>query len=71
LERTGVYFYLQALSAKGWSPKGKRGKENTLPVKQQVGFQPGAFWSTVECFNHVATVSLQMTGFPLVRNTMM
>ena len=29
------------LSAKGLSPKGMKGKENTLPVKQQVGFQPG------------------------------
>ena len=47
----GVYFYLQALSAKGWTPKGRRGKENTLPVKQQVGFEPWAFWSTAECFN--------------------
>jgi len=34
--------YLQALSTKGWSPKGRRGKEHTLPVKQQVGFEPGA-----------------------------
>ena len=31
--------YFLALSAKGWSPKGRRGKENTLPVKQQVGFK--------------------------------
>ena len=29
------------LSAKGWSPKGRKGKENTLSVGQQVGFQPG------------------------------
>ena len=36
-------FYLQALSAKGWSPKGRRGKENTLPAKQQGGFEPGTF----------------------------
>ena len=36
-------FYLQAQSAKGWSPKGRRGKENTSPVKQQVGFKPGTF----------------------------
>ena len=28
----GVYFYLQALSAKGWSPKGRRGTENTPPA---------------------------------------
>jgi len=26
-----------------WSPKGRRGKENTLPVKKQVGFEPGTF----------------------------
>ena len=31
-------------------------KKITLPVKQQVGFQPGTFWSTVECFKHLATV---------------
>ena len=40
--------YLQALSAKGWSPKGRRGKENVLPARQQVGFKRGTFWSTVE-----------------------
>ena len=45
-------------SAKGWSPKGRRGKENTSPAKQQVGFKPGTFWSTGECFNHLSTVSL-------------
>ena len=26
----GVYVYLQVLSAKGWSPKGRRGKKNTF-----------------------------------------
>ena len=46
-------------SAKGWSPKGWRGKENTLPARQQLGFKPGTFWSLVECFNHLVTVSLQ------------
>ena len=30
-------FILQALSAKGWSPKGRRGKMNTSPVQQQMG----------------------------------
>ena len=48
-------------SAKGWSPKGWRGKENTLPARQQLGFKPRTFWSLVECFNHnhLVTVSLQ------------
>ena len=27
----------------GWSPKGRRGKENTSPAQQQVGFKPGIF----------------------------
>jgi len=31
-------------------------KENTLPVKQQVGFEHGTFWSAVESFNYLATV---------------
>jgi len=35
--------YLPTLSTKGGSPKGRRGKENTLLVKQQAGFEPGAF----------------------------
>ena len=37
-----MVIYLQALSAKGWSPKGRRGKESILPVEQQVGltFKP-------------------------------
>ena len=52
-------FYLQALSAKGWSPKGRRGKENTLPVKQQVGFRDlGPFGPLLNAFNRLATVSL-------------
>jgi len=38
-KRQRCLFYLQALSAKGWSPKGRRGKENTSPVKQQVGLR--------------------------------
>ena len=58
--RLRCLFLPQALSAKAWSPKGRRGKENTLPVKQQVGFEPGTFWSTVECFNHLATVSVKV-----------
>ena len=53
-------FYLLALSTKGWSPKERRVKKIIiLPAKQQVGFEPGTFWSTVECFNQLATVSLQ------------
>lgn len=39
--------------------KGRRGKENTSPAKQQVRFKPGTFWSTGECFNRLSTVLLQ------------
>ena len=43
-----------------------------LPVKQQVGFEPGTFWSTVECFNHLATVpllsDLPVTNYSLLCN---
>ena len=35
--------YLLAIATKGWSPKGWRGKENTLPMKQWVGFENGTF----------------------------
>jgi len=35
-EGKGAYFHLQALSIRGWSPKGRRGKENTLPVTDRI-----------------------------------
>ena len=46
------------------------GEGGTLPVKQQVGFEPGTFWSTVECFNHLATVSLQEDRQPPSTNAL-
>ena len=53
-----IYFYLQALTAKGWSPKERRGKENALPVNQPVGFEL-AFDPQL---NHLATVSCVLTS---------
>ena len=43
-----------ALSTNGWSAKGRRGKENNVPLKQHMGFEPGTFWSTAEYFKHLA-----------------
>ena len=49
----GVYFfYLQALSAKGWSPKGRRGKEQHFTCEATGGIRTWDFWSTVDFFNH-------------------
>lgn len=31
-----LIFHLQALSAQSWSPKGRRAKENTLPVTDRI-----------------------------------
>ena len=36
-------FYLQALSANGWSPKERWDKQSTSPVEPQVVFEPGTF----------------------------
>jgi len=38
--------YLEAFSAKGWSPRGRREKKALLPVKQQ---------STFKCYMTLAT----------------
>ena len=58
LHGKGALFYLQPFQPKACLPRGGGVKKNTLPVKQQVGFEPGAFWSAVKCLNHLATVSL-------------
>jgi len=55
-----ISFTSKALSAKDWSPKGRRGDENTLPVKQQVEFEPGTFWSAAKY--QLPTVSLQVAS---------
>jgi len=34
-----LYFYHQALSAKGWSPKGRRGKEKYFTCEAKGGIQ--------------------------------
>ena len=49
-------FTSRPFQPKAGLPRGGGVKKNTLAVKQQVGFEPGTFWSTVEC---LATVSLQ------------
>ena len=42
----GVYFYLQALSAKGWSPKGRRGKEEHFTCEATGGIRT---WDLLVC----------------------
>jgi len=55
-------FTSKPFQPKAGLPRGGGIKKNTLPVKQQVGFKPGTFWSTVKCFNCLATVGVWMVG---------
>jgi len=53
-----LYYYLQALSANGWSPKGRRDKEKHTTCKTTGGIRT---WDLSVCslmFFHLATVSL-------------
>jgi len=43
---TGAYFYLQALSAKGWSPKGRRDKEKHFTCEATGGIRT---WDLLVC----------------------
>ncbi len=57
--KRGLYFcLLSPFSPRLVSQEEEEVKKNLLIlylVKQQVGFEPGTFWSTVKFFNHLAT----------------
>ena len=46
-------FTSRPFQPKAGLPRGG-GVKKTLPVKQQVGFEPATFWAAVKCFNHLA-----------------
>ncbi len=48
-------FYLLSPFRPRLVSQGEEVKKNSCLVKQQVGFEPGTFGSTVKCFNHLAT----------------